>query len=120
MIHVKIFRYTPGIDKEPRFQSYKIPYQPGMSAHNLLQYIYHHIDNTLGFRNYNCFLGVCTTCLVRINGMNARACTTPIKPGDEITFEPARGFKIIRDLAVDFAQKTTKGMPLEKTRQTKT
>jgi succinate dehydrogenase/fumarate reductase-like Fe-S protein len=119
------------MDKEPRFKSYKIPYQPGMSAHNLLQYIYNHIDNTLGFRNYNCFLGVCTTCLVRINGKNARclvringknarACTTPIKPGDEITFEPARGFKIIRDLAVDFAQKTTKGMPLEKTRQTKT
>lgn len=104
LVYAKIFRYNPDVDKKPSFKSYKIPHQPGMSAHTLLQYIYNNIDNTIGFRNYNCFLGVCRTCLVRINGKNVRACTFPIRPGEEITIEPAKGFKIIRDLAIDFTK----------------
>ena len=31
-INVKVFRFDPSVDKEPRYQTYQVPFEKGMSA----------------------------------------------------------------------------------------
>lgn len=44
----------------------------------------------------------CLGCVVNINGKSARACSTVILPGQEITIEPVSKSAVIRDLVVNF------------------
>ena len=39
-INVKVFRFDPSVDKEPRYQTYQVPFEKGMSAMSALDYIY--------------------------------------------------------------------------------
>ena len=49
---VKIKRFDPALDKEPRYQTYEVPAE-GWMKHKVvdtLRYIYENIDPTLAFR----------------------------------------------------------------------
>jgi succinate dehydrogenase / fumarate reductase iron-sulfur subunit len=94
-VKVKIRRGTAG---ESWCQVYEVPYQEGDSVLGVLKFIYENLDPTLGFSD-SCRIGLCTACLVRVNGQVVRACTTLIK-GD-ILVEPYRPNHVIRDLIVD-------------------
>ncbi len=105
-IQVKIFRYDPFYHSKHYYQSYSIPTSEPTTVMDLLIYIYHHLDNSLSFRNYTCYRGTCLSCLVKVDGKNVRACSTLIQPGATVSIDPFRREQVIRDLVVDFNKST--------------
>jgi len=104
-IIAKVFRLNPQEDNSARYDVYRVFCDRSISVLNLLYYIHHSLDPSLAFRNYFCHLGVCLSCLLRINGRNLRGCTKMFNPGDHVTIEPPSGYRVVRDLVVDFGAK---------------
>jgi succinate dehydrogenase/fumarate reductase-like Fe-S protein len=103
-ITVTVFRFEPSSDKEPRYQSYEVPFEKGMSALNALDYIYQNLDGTLAYHDHaGCGLGICTRCTALINGRRALLCQEIIK-GD-ILLEPISKKTVIRDLVTRIGPK---------------
>lgn len=101
LAQLKVFKFDPKVDKEPRFDTFHAPYQ-GYTILNVLNYIYQHLDPTLSFR-YGCG-GVggarCGACPVVVNNSPALSCREPAEK--EMTIEPHPKFAVIRDLFIDF------------------
>lgn len=102
VIKAKILRFDPENDKEPHFQNYEIPVERQVTVHELLNIIHRDHDGTLAFRTFKCYKGMCSTCIVKLNGKTVKSCATPIEVNAEIKIEPVTGGKVIRDLVVDF------------------
>ncbi len=101
-IKAKIQRYDPEKDQKPYFQEYVVEIDRELTVHELLTKIHKNYDGTLAYRAYKCFKGMCTTCIVKLDGKTVRSCATRVEPGSEITIEPAGGGALVRDLVVDF------------------
>lgn len=101
-IKAKIYRFNPNTDKEPYFQDYEVPIDRKVTVHELLNIIHRDLDGTLAFRTFKCYKGMCSTCVVKLNGKTVKSCATPIELGSEIKIEPAGGGDVVRDLVVDF------------------
>jgi fumarate reductase (CoM/CoB) subunit B len=97
-IDVKILRSKPWEKNKPKFETYKVPIEGRMSILNVLNYIAENLDPTLGFYS-SCRIGKCAGCQVVVNGKVRLACTTPVM--GNITLEPLRKFKVIKDLVVE-------------------
>ncbi len=98
-INVKVFRFDPSTDKEPRYQTYQVPFESGMSAMTALDYIYQNLDGTLAYYDHAaCDLGICARCTGKINGQPGLFCQTTID-GD-VTLEPASIPHVLKDLVV--------------------
>jgi succinate dehydrogenase/fumarate reductase-like Fe-S protein len=95
VIAVRIRRGSGG---ESALAEYQVPVEAGESVLGALQYIYDHLDSTLAF-TCSCRIGLCSACLVRINGKVAKACTTLVD-GD-VLIEPYKDAARIRDLAAE-------------------
>jgi succinate dehydrogenase / fumarate reductase iron-sulfur subunit len=102
VIKAKIFRYNPDKDKEPYYQDFKIPVEAQVTVHELLNIIHRDYDGTLAYRSFKCYKGMCSTCIVKMNGKSVRSCATPIALNSEIKIEPVESGNIVRDLVVDF------------------
>ena len=99
MIQVKVFRFDPAVDKDPYYQSFEVPLTKGMSAINVLDYIYQNLDGTLAYYDHAaCALGICARCTGKINGKATLFCQTVIQ--DDITLEPLSNSKVIKDLVI--------------------
>ena len=97
MIEVKVKRYTPTADREPRFQIYEIPLTQGSNVMNILDYIRQNIDSTLAYQKHTaCLRGLCGRCTLIINGKASLACATAVN-GD-LQIEPPKQVNIVRDL----------------------
>jgi len=97
LISVKVFRFDPSVDREPKYQNYEVPLEQGMSAMDILDYIYQHLDSTIAYYDHAaCSLGICARCTGRVNGKLGLLCQTIVK-GD-ITLEPAFASRVIKDL----------------------
>ena len=96
-IKVRVFRFNPAEDKEPRYVIYEVPIEEGWSTYNVLTYIQENIDSTLSFYG-SCRIGVCGCCGAVVDGEGTRTCTTIVK-GD-FTIDPPSilGFGVIKDL----------------------
>lgn len=101
-IEVRVFRFDPQAGEAPRYESYSVPTPAPLTALEVLDYIYAHLDAHLAYRSYYCLKGVCLACLVRIDGKGAKGCERLLEPGRAYTLDPIHGYPIIRDLAVDF------------------
>lgn len=101
-VNVRILRSRPGSDQEPVYQAYEVSLVGKNSILNVLNYIAENLDPTLGYYS-SCRIGKCTGCTIVVNGANKLACTTPVE-GD-ITLEPLKRFKVIKDLVVDASEK---------------
>jgi fumarate reductase iron-sulfur subunit len=98
-IKVKVLRYDPSADKEPVFKDYIVPLEKGMSAMNVLDYIYQNLDSTVAYYDHaGCSLGICGRCTGKINNKSGLLCQTPVE-GD-IVLEPVNMSRVIRDLVV--------------------
>jgi len=97
-ITVKVFRFDPSVDDEPRYELYDVPYEPGMRVMDALLHIFRNHTN-LGFR-YGCTWSRCGSCAVNVNGEPALACAR--KAEDGMTVEPLKNFPIVRDLIINF------------------
>jgi len=100
-VTVKIRRFDPEKDTEPRWQSFTVPALPTDRVLNLLHYIKWELDGSLTFRR-SCAHGVCGSDAMRINGVNRLACKVLVRdlPG-EITIEAVKGLPLEKDLVVD-------------------
>jgi succinate dehydrogenase/fumarate reductase iron-sulfur protein len=97
-INVKILRSKPWESKKPEYETYNVPLESKMSILNVLVYIAENLDPTLGFYS-SCRIGKCAGCQVVVDGKVRLACVTLVE-GD-ITLEPLRKFKVIKDLVVE-------------------
>lgn len=97
---VKVFRFDPGTDQEPRFEVYQVPYN-GLTVLDVLQFIYEQCDSTLSFR-FGCAGGSsqrCGACAVLVNGKSALSCKRLAEK--EMTIEPHPKFELVKDLVTD-------------------
>ena len=104
---VKIRRFNPEFDDEPRWQSFEVPALPTDRVLNVLHHIKWYIDGSLTFRR-SCAHGVCCSDAMRINGVNRLACKVLVKDllagngkPTTITMEPIKGLPVQKDLIVD-------------------
>lgn len=102
MIKAKIYRFNPGKDSEHYYNDYEVETERSLTIHELLTLIHRDHDGTLAYRQFKCYKGMCTTCMVKLDGKVVKGCVTQVEPGSEIKLEPASGGKVIRDLVVDF------------------
>lgn len=96
---VKLFRFDPEVNTEPRYETYEgVPYK-GRTVLDVLQYLYKNRDSTFSFR-WACTKGWCRSCIIAVNGKPTFACVK--KAEKEMTIDPHPKFKVIKDLICDF------------------
>lgn len=100
-IKARVYRFDPAVNTEGRFQEYTVVTDGQLSAMALMARI-HEIDPTFACRTSMCFHGTCGSCWVRVNGKNVKGCLTIFRPGDSVTIEPHSGYRVVRDVVVDF------------------
>jgi succinate dehydrogenase/fumarate reductase-like Fe-S protein len=105
-IRLQVRRFTPGRDAGPEYREYEVEKTEKMSVLSALQYIYENLDGSLSLSGYFCYRKLCGLCRVRINGKNRLGCRTGVEDG--MIIEPAEGYPLIKDLAVDFSAKRTR------------
>lgn len=99
-VTLKVFRFDPLVDSEPRYEDYVIPLKNRMNILQALDYIYQNMDSTIAFRNYFCNKGICQSCIMKIDGEKRRACSVMLQEGQTITVEPVSVNGVVRDLVV--------------------
>ncbi len=87
-IAVRVFRFDPDTDGEPRYVEYQVSADEEFSVLVLLNKIQQEIDASLSFRSFCCGLQMCGSCLMRVDGKRRFACFTMVKPGTTITIDP--------------------------------
>ena len=93
---VRVFRYDPLVDRQPRYQHYPVSLNEGARVLHVLHAIHDDIDPSLSYRHC-CGSGQCGSCAVRVNGQAVLACMEEAKDG--MTIEPLE-LPVIRDLVV--------------------
>lgn len=101
-IVTRVYKFNPAVDTEPTYRTYEIPSDHPLTPQAILRYIYQNLDPSLAFRDYNCYLGVCACCLLRVNGKESRGCSVAVAPGETVLLEPSRVGPLVRDLVVAF------------------
>ena len=96
---VKLFRFDPEVDIEPRYDEFKVPYQ-GRTVLDVLLYIYQNLESTFAFR-WACEKHFCRCCIVSVNEKPVLACMASAEKNMKI--EPHPKFKVIKDLLVDLS-----------------
>jgi succinate dehydrogenase/fumarate reductase-like Fe-S protein len=103
-IVARVFRLDPSVDREPRHQEYEIPFEEGMSAMDVLDYIYQNLDGTLAYYDHaGCALGICARCTCKINGKAGLTCQVPVS-GD-VTLDPISLSRVQKDLVCETKRK---------------
>lgn len=104
-ITARVYRLDPSVDKESRYQEYEVPFEEGMSAMDVLDYIYQNLDSTLAYYDHaGCALGICARCTGRINGKAGLFCQVPV--AGDVTLEPTTPSRVLKDLVCEKKQKT--------------
>jgi succinate dehydrogenase/fumarate reductase iron-sulfur protein len=99
---VKIFRFDPTVDKEPRYEDYEVPPE-GWSQVKIidtLRYIYEKFAPGLSFRE-PCRQQLCGGCAVMVNKQPVLACDALSEK--EMTIEPVPKHRVLKDLIVDLS-----------------
>jgi succinate dehydrogenase/fumarate reductase-like Fe-S protein len=84
----------------PRYDTYPVPYEEGMSVLDALIWIRRNRDSSLAMR-YSCInANACKECTALVDGEVAYLCLARLREG-EMTVEPLRTRAVIRDLVTD-------------------
>jgi succinate dehydrogenase / fumarate reductase iron-sulfur subunit len=107
-ITLRIRRYHPETDEQPRFQDFEIAVEPTDRLLDALMFIRRNVDGTLCFRK-SCAHGVCGSDAMTINGVERLACKTLVRDVAEqenavVTIEPLKSLPVQRDLMVDYTR----------------
>ena len=95
MVRVRVRRFNPVEGGKERYDTFEVPIQTGWNVTSVLKYINEHFDG--GLAHYvSCRLGVCTDCMVRVNGKPKLACMEIVT--DDITLDPVSKERVIKDL----------------------
>ncbi|RPF53945.1 2Fe-2S iron-sulfur cluster-binding protein [Aquisalibacillus elongatus] len=87
------------IDRGVTTSQYEIDWQDDMTVLNVLENIYRYHDPSIAFR-FSCRTGLCTTCMMMINGKPDLSCQKKAEPSDDgfLTLSPLPKGRTIRDL----------------------
>lgn len=89
-----------GPDQEGRYDTFKVPYEDGMSVLDALRWIRRHVDSSLAIR-YSCInANACKTCMAVVNDRVEYTCTVRLEP-TTVTVKPLPKRSVIRDLVTD-------------------
>jgi succinate dehydrogenase / fumarate reductase, iron-sulfur subunit len=102
-VTMRVRRFQPDIDDEPRWVDYTVALYPTDRVLTALEKIKAEHDGSLTFRR-SCGHGICGSDAMRINGRNRLACKTLVKDLDiskPITVEAIKGLPLEKDLVVD-------------------
>jgi len=100
MINAKVFRYDPSVDEKPYYSDYELPLRQGMSAMDVLDYIYQNLDGSIAYYDHaGCSLGICARCVSKINGKSGLLCQTLVE--GNLTLEPISAERVVKDLVVE-------------------
>ncbi len=99
-ITLRLFRYDPGSDDVPRYDTHTVPRTPHMRVLDALNHVYDKADVPIAHRWY-CGTKKCGECALTVNGTPMLSCWEAAE--DTMTCEPLANFPILRDLAVDTA-----------------
>jgi len=101
-VTLRIKRYNPERDREARWEEYQLEAEPTDRVLDLLNKVKWEVDGTLAYRR-SCAHGICGSDAMVINGKARLACKTLVKDlRQPITVEPMYGFRVKKDLIVDF------------------
>ncbi|MCK9278316.1 MAG: 2Fe-2S iron-sulfur cluster-binding protein, partial [Methanoculleus sp.] len=98
-ITLRVSRYDPALDAEPRFEEYTVRVNEGARVLHALHAIRDECDPTLAYR-YCCGSGQCGSCAVQVDGTPALACMAEARDG--MTIEPL-DLPVLKDLMVDMS-----------------
>ncbi len=102
-VELKVFRYDPEIEgkEEPRFDSFIIPFEKGMTVLDALIYARDEYDSSLTFR-HSCRQAVCGSDAFFVNGRQRPGCQTQIADLDgPVRVEPLPHQDVVKDLVVE-------------------
>jgi succinate dehydrogenase / fumarate reductase iron-sulfur subunit len=102
-VHLEVFRYDPDVEekKEPRFDSFRVPYSRGTTVLDALIHARDTYDSSLTFR-HSCRQAVCGSDAMLINGNQRLACQTQLADLDwPVRVEPLPHQDIVKDLVVE-------------------
>ncbi len=99
---IKIRRFDPSVDKEPRYDAYEVPPEgwDGRKVIDTLRYIYENLDPGLSFRE-PCRQRLCGACTVMVNSKAVLACDALSQK--EMVIEPVAKYQVLKDLIVDLS-----------------
>lgn len=93
-----IYRFSPDLDKAPRYETFEIDIEPGETVLAALIKVYEELDPSLSFR-FACGKLKCGECSVQVNKSPYLACEKKIE--SEMTIEPLPNLPVIKDLVID-------------------
>jgi succinate dehydrogenase / fumarate reductase iron-sulfur subunit len=102
-VRIKVFRYDPEVEgkKEPRFDTFEVPFHKGMTVLDSLIYARDHFDSTLTFR-HSCRQAICGSDALFVNGAQRLGCKTQMADMEwPIRIEPLPHAEVVKDLVVD-------------------
>ncbi len=98
IVKVRIRRFDPSSDTEPRYEEFEVPYTPKMRVLDALDHVHEKLAIDIGYRWF-CGVQRCGGCAVRVNGRELLACWEPAER--DMVIEPLQHAPVVRDLVVD-------------------
>ena len=98
---VKIWRGQ----QDGAFEAFSVPSLKSQTVLDIVTYVQRQLDSTLSYR-FACRVGMCGSCAMTVNGVPRWTCRThasQVVENNQLTIEPLRNLKIIRDLTTDMA-----------------
>lgn len=96
-----VYRFNSVKKSKPKYDSFAVPHNKGMTVLDVIMYIHKYIDPTLAFR-YECRQGICGTCGIMLNGKPVLSCSTQIDSDlKNQKIDPLSNFPVEKDLIVD-------------------
>jgi len=94
---IRVFRFDPSVDREPRYETYSLPYERRARIITLIERLQREYCD-LSFVEA-CRSRMCGLCGARVNGKPVLLCWEEAEP--VMTVDPLPNFEVIRDLVVD-------------------
>ncbi|MCF2208086.1 succinate dehydrogenase/fumarate reductase iron-sulfur subunit [Halobacterium salinarum] len=102
-VELKVFRYDPEIagKEEPRFDTFTVPFETGMTVLDALIFARDSYDSSLTFR-HSCRQAVCGSDAFFVNGSQRLGCQTQIEDLEwPVRVEPLPHSDVVKDLVVE-------------------
>lgn len=92
-LHVKIVR------DEQEVSAFDVEHASDMTVLDIIEHIYRHHDPGIAYR-FSCRTGLCTTCMMMINGKPGLSCMKAARADDDgvLSLAPLPKGKTVRDL----------------------
>ena len=99
-IRFEVFRFRPGEDAEPVWESYEVPCREEWVVLDALNHIKDHLDGSLSFR-WSCHMAVCGSCGMMVNGTPVLSCKAFLRDYEgPVRVGPLANLDVTRDLVV--------------------